>query len=158
MARNPTYALSFTILDDSGEPGTFEVPVTAARVEALAGLPNADTQIAALIAAVDGVTDGLLSAIRVNTSQRLTAATVASNGDREAKILVIYSDNVTFALFRLEIPCRKYTLAKLPGETDELDQSDPLVDALKDVLNTVMVSPDGNPITVQSLWKVGRNV
>jgi hypothetical protein len=80
------------------------------------------------------------------------------DAQRERKFLVIYEDDVTLALYRMEIPCADYALTGLfAGSTDEVILTQTEVAAMIAAFETLAKSPEGNAVTVVSIRGVGRN-
>jgi len=77
---------------------------------------------------------------------------------RESKWLVSYIDTVTFDVYRCEIPCADSSL--LIGQSDTINAVNftGVVDTFRDAFEAVIVSKNGNAVTVQSLQFVGKRL
>lgn len=118
-----------------------------------------DAAITSIFAAIVGVTLGNAqkSVLRTSVDKDAGTAGVPANAfaQREIKWLVRYTDNVTLKKYSREIPCAD--LALVVQGTDFMDLSAGPGLALKTALDTDMLSPDGNPISVDSVEHIGRN-
>lgn len=152
MARNPIYQLTFSTLDQSGEIGTHMLQT--ADLLAVNPVPAAVT---AYLTALEGITNGLNVRWASQGIRRLSNAEYASDGNREDKFLITYSDNTTLAVYQTEIPCRDNDIPLLAG-TDRLDLDQLEVAAYKTAFEALARSPDGNAVTLLAIQLVGRNV
>lgn len=151
MAVNPSYASNFSIVDRSGEISGFTVNLAAPFDAVTPGTPHTD-----FVAAVAGVTDGVLLRVNGLASLKVSNVATAPAGQREDKWLCTYQDNVTLALYALELPCRKSALTTVAG-TDTVDLGVAPWIAFKTAFETYVKSPDQNATTLLEVRLVGRN-
>jgi hypothetical protein len=83
------------------------------------------------------------------------SAATRGQGNREDKLELRYTDNVTFTIYTMEVPCRQGDLTTSEG-SDLLPTDDWA--ATKTAFEAVVRSPDGNAVTLQSVRIIGRNV
>ena len=151
MARNPDNKMSFNTLDQSGEPTGFQLHIAAGAVD-LSTVPGTLT---AVVTALDSeLVDWTAISYTGNITRRLSTAAVGA-GNREDKLELKYFDNVTFKPYTVEVPCRKGTLATVPG-SDLIDPS--LWPDTKAAFEAYAKSPDGNAVTLAQVRLIGRNV
>lgn len=152
-----TYAF-ITWLDRSREKATmsFRLPDIAADGSNYAAIKTA---FDAIYAAVDDVTDGNIFEYGIVAERTRITNVTPGTGRREQKWLVRYQDDVTLAVHRCEIPLNDESTMPMMVGTDFVDtsSSDTETVALLAALNTYMLSPAGNAITVISIEDVGRN-
>lgn len=158
MARNPDTTATFTYVDRSGEGARISVSPSDALLEDITK-PNVPVgSVAAnFLAALASIADGQIVRRSVTTTVKLSNAAYAAEGQREERWLVVYQDNVTFALYSFEIPCRKASV-KPPANQDEVDLTVAPWVNFKTATEAAVVSPDGNPITVLMVKLIGRNL
>jgi len=149
-----------TFLDRSGEKSTMQVPLPTI---------GAGNIVAALDSITDGTPDGLLTTLKALSHCTLVRSQVALDPEfyvenlpasalaqREMALLVSYQDNVNGKKYTFSIPGPKWDLIGQAG-TDIIDPANVLWLAAKTAIQTFMVSPDGNAITVVAGRLVGRN-
>lgn len=152
MARNPDWSVTFSKLDYSGEPAVFSLH-TAAHVDV-------DTQPVALsefITALGDISTGLLRKLSSGQSKKITNGASATEGNREERILLEYADNDTLAIYNTEIPCRKSTVLP-PQGTDQFNLAVAPWVNFKTKFEALARSPDGNTVTLQAAYLMGKNV
>lgn len=148
MARNPDYKISFNGKDQSDEPWTFMLHtadlVTVATAPAL--VTNLQTALDAELHTGLDISNYITQGVRkVNNS--------LSEGNREDKVEYTYQDNVTLALYQVEIPIRTGGIVTAEG-------SDVIPAAQWADTKTAMEafrSKDGNAITVLEARLIGRS-
>ena len=154
MAEKGSLVLS--VLDYSGEVGrsNFHAPViTAANFAAQETLRNA------LIAAYDNMIWGSLQKTDFGNSEVLTQSLPANNeAERESKWLVQFHDTTTLTKYRMEIPAADQSL-KDPNDHAHANIGDAgAVDAFVDAFEAYARSADANPIVIDEITFVGRNL
>lgn len=150
MATNPVNKITPTGVDQSGEPTSFSIHLSAA--------PDLSTIPAALTALITALDTELVDWTPVtysgSTVRRLTTDTVGE-GNREDKVELKYFDTTTLKPYTIEVGCRKGALATSPG-------SDLVPTATwattKTAFDAYVKSPDGNACSLQQVRIVGRNV
>lgn len=162
MAINPSYKLTLSLADQSGERTSISAN-TADFVAVTAGVPTLlQDFVTALQTAVDPngtpsplVSWGIADALGVSSSgNRRVANGVTFAGNREDKLLMLFEDSATLSPYSATIPGRIGNLATVPG-TDELPAE--TVTALKASAEALFRSPDGNAGTLRKIILVGRN-
>jgi len=146
--------LNLTYIDHDSESSTVgvrTVDLTAANITAQLALQ------ATLQSAIDGIANGALKTRSVLAETEDFAASPPASGftQRETKWLVSGVDSAGFST-TLEIPCAD--LALLPAGSGVLDISAGAGLAFADALEAVWISAQGNPVTVNSVVHVGRNI
>lgn len=151
MARNPDNKMTFSTLDQSSEPTSFQVHIAAGAID-LAAVP---ATLTAVVTALDTeLVDWTAISYTGNVTRRLSTASVGA-GNREDKLELKYFDNVTFKPYTVEVPCRKGTLATESGS----DLIPPATwTATKTAFEAYAFSPDGNAVTLATVRLIGRNV
>lgn len=150
MAQNPDFLYDVTYLDLSGEKANMKFHYDDAAVDLA-------TKLAALVTAADALS------MCVKVATNMTTVNVISNtrvgaGQREGKYLVEYQDNTNLNKGSFTIPGRDdTTFTTIPG-TDYYDLTDTEFAALVTAVQAVVVSPDGNAVTVTGIKSVGRNI
>lgn len=152
MALDPSYTLTMSYKDRSGESTSWSVPTDATHAAAGDG----DTDFTALETATNALIDGVL--VRENWTQTHRTGNLkhSAAGQREQKYLVTYEDIVTLVPYSFELPCRKVSIDP-PVNTDEYDISVSPFAAYKTALEAYAVSPDGNGIRLISVRLIGKN-
>lgn len=150
MATNPSYTVSPTTVDQSGESSKFSF-----HVAALLALDPIPATLTSLITALDTeLVDWTPVTYSETVVRRLSTDTVGE-GNREDKVELKYFDNVTFKPYTMEVPCRKGDLATSPG-------SDLVPEATwattKTAFEAIVRSPDNNAVTLSQVRIIGRNV
>lgn len=145
-----------TYLDYSKEKANLRLRVeeiTAANIAAQL------TEIQALGAAIADLSLGTLhkSATLQNDSVISNTPPSDVNAQRERKWLVTYRDDVTEQLYQFEIPAANLTGNLLPN-SDEADLTSTDWAAFITAFEAVVLSPDGNAVTVESARHVGRKL
>ena len=79
------------------------------------------------------------------------------HAQREAGCRIFYSDDVTGKVFHITIPGPDKDNMDMIVESDLYDLTDTLLAAVVSAMETGMLSPDGNAITVLRAVDVGRN-
>jgi len=151
MARNPDNQITLSTIDQSAEPTGFSIHIASGAVD-LATTPAALT---AIVTALDTeLVDWTPVSYTATIPKRLGNPAVGE-GNREDKVELKYTDNVTLKAYTVEVPCRKGDLATNPG-------SDTIPDATwattKTAFEAYAKSPDGNAVTLVRVRIVGRNV
>ena len=152
MARNPSYTVSATVVDQSGEKGLITIN-TAAAVDISTGLP---TLYSNFLTAVETelLAAGLIVTQHTAGSVRRADSALVGFGNREDKVELKYVDTVTFRVYTMELPCRRADLATVPG-------SDLIPEATwadtKTAFDAFVRSPDGNAVSLQQVRLIGRN-
>ena len=146
--------VSFTIRDHSDELSSVAFPIAAVD-ETTWVLTN--TRIAALQAAVAAATTGniafrTLTAFREAVDDNRPANPYAQ---REIGLRLYYSDDVTGKKYHLTIPAPDLIVMS-QGGTDLIDLTGSLADPIVAAMQALMVSEDGNPVTVYKGLIVGR--
>jgi len=154
MARNPSIGLGVSRLDHSGEIGRFTIPLGAQFADLDVFL--ADDPWLDFSGSLNAVTDGLTINIGYSVSERFSNAEFATAGQREDKWLCIYQDNTTLAIYNIELPCRKNSLATVSGK-DTVDLTVSPWALFKTHFEALVFSPDGNATTLLEVRLVGRN-
>lgn len=163
--RNPNSLLSYTFIDHSNEKSV----MTFSAVEYNAGtFPAYLTAIGDFRDSLALVSGGALRSERMTLFDTVYNAQTPPQGvKREQKWLVMLRDDVTFADYRLEIPCasdNSPATATPPNEyllkpnSDEADLTATAWTTFIDDLRQVYRTPDGNYATVQKIIQVGRNL
>lgn len=163
--RNPNSLLSYTFIDGSNEKSV----MTFSAVEYNAGtFPAYLTAIGDFRDSLALVSGGALRSERMTLFDTVyNAVTPAIGVKRELKWLILLRDDVTFADYRIEIPCASDTspaTATPPNEplllpqSDEADLSATAWTTFIDDLRQVYRTPDGNFATVRKIIQVGRNL
>lgn len=154
-----TYAV-LSFLDRSNETSHLTLHLQDLTSDGLSW-PAILTDRAALKAALDAITKGVIKNERtVGDNTRLTNV-IPLNGERERKWLIRYQDDVTMKLHWFEVPCADFdTLPLMPGSdfVDINDSSNAELVALIAAVNSNMRSEAGNVCTLVSIEGVGRNL
>lgn len=146
----------FTVRDFSDEKSTFRlnVPdVTAANFDATI------SAITGLNTAVAAVTLGNITAVNLTAETGLAGADIRPSNpfaQRELGARFYYQDNVTGEKFHFTIPCADLSIVG-QGGTDAIDLTLSLVAPIKTFFEALVVSQNGNPVTITSARVVGRN-
>lgn len=156
MAINPTLKATITFVDSSRENSAVGLNVQPATISG-ATPPTQNAEIAALLTALSDVTDGEVISVAVSVTERIANTEFSTAGNREDKLLVTIEDADTLRLSRIEIPCRKPTLATIAG-SDFYDITASPFSELVAAIQAVARSSDGNAIRVKSVRLVGRNI
>lgn len=146
---------TFSITDFSREVSTFQVNginVSSANYDAQ------QTQLIALSDAVIGISIGTVTKREFVSSIAFPESGTPSNAfaQREMKWFVTYSDTVTGLLQSSEIACPD--LALLVANTDLMDLTLAASAAFVTAFEAFVRSSDGNPVNVESVRVVGRNL
>lgn len=157
MARNPNSYVTFTVKDFSDEKSSTSIGVPGYNV-----LNNAQTltDIGALRAAMAGISAGAI--VQENLTWFATKYNAATPTDpaaqRENKWLVRLMDDVTFAEYRIEVPCADIAAVTFIEGTDNAALGEAPMDAFVAALEAVYRTPDGNTATVLQVSYVGRAI
>lgn len=151
MARNPDNKATFNTIDQSSERSGFSLHVASGTMD-LTAIPATWTN---LITALDTeLVDWTPVNYIANITRKLATVDVGA-GNREDKVELKYQDAVNFALYTVEVPCRKGDLVTNPG-------SDTIPDATwattKTAFEALARSPDGNAVVLLTVRIIGRNV
>lgn len=156
----PTSLVTFTFLDHSGEKSSVAINVpalTAGNIAATSdGMQFATAgELAALIASLSLCTpvQSQGQAWVTKSAQTLPGSHYAQ---REIGLMVSYTDNVNGKVYRFTIPGPAWDTIGAEN-SDEVNSAAAQWTAFKAKAETVMVSPDGNPITIIGGRLVGRN-
>lgn len=152
MARNPTYQLTFSTMDQSGEMGTFSI--NTADLIAVNPVP---ASVTAFIEALSSIQAGTLQKWQSVGGRKIHNDGFAPDGNREDKMEVTYEDSVTLAIYQNEIPCRDNTEATIPGQ-DNYDLTAEPWSTFVTAFEALARSPDGNAVNVIAIRLIGRNV
>lgn len=151
MALNPTYTLSFSLVDRSGEIGRFGINTL---VPAESNELTNNALITAFRSALVDITAGTLKSVQFSEVRRVSNAE-SGEGQREDKVLVVYEDTVTLTKYAVEIPTVDMIT---PAGDDQYDLTAPPWPAFVAAFEALAVSPDGNALNVLSATRVGRNI
>lgn len=152
MARNPDFLVNFTQIDRSAERARFSIH-TAAQEDADA--PS--TELTDFIAAVATVCDGTILSYNTLGSKRLATGAYADAGNREDRWEYTYHDTVTLEPYTGELPCRKNTILP-PTESDKVLLTAAPWANFKTKFEAFVRSPDGNPVVLDNVKLMGKNV
>jgi len=151
MARNPDNKMTFSTLDQSSEPTSFQLHIAAGAID----LSTVPATLTAVVTALDTeLVDWTAVSYTGNVTRRLSTASVGA-GNREDKLELKYFDNTTFKPYTVEVPCRKGTLATETG-SDLIPEA--TWTATKAAFEAYAKSPDGNAVTLAQVRLIGRNV
>jgi len=156
MPVNPRHYGSFTIQDYSREKSTVSWEFDAITAPTL---PAFLVEFGNLRTAIDAITLGVIVADQwVGDATVFNVAPPADeNAQRERKFLVVTQDVVTFAKYKLEIPCADIVGRMLPN-TDLVDLTDPQIAAFITAYEAMAQSPESNDLNVIEIRAVGRNL
>lgn len=147
-------SVSFTVRDHSDELSTVTFPIGA--VDETSWVAT-DALIATLQAAVAAATTGNI-AFRTLTAYRQVIddnRPLNPYAQREIGLRLFYSDDVTGKKYHLTIPAPDLIVMS-QGGTDLIDLTGSLADPIVAAMQALMVSPDGNSVTVYKGLIVGR--
>ena len=146
--------VSFTIRDHSDELSSVAFPIAAVD-ETTWVLTN--TRIAALQAAVAAATTGNIAFRTLTAFREVVDDNRPLNpyAQREIGLRLFYSDDVTGKKYHLTIPAPDLIVMS-QGGTDLIDLTGSLADPIVAAMQTLMVSEDGNTVTVYKGLIVGR--
>ncbi len=146
--------VSFTIRDHSDELSSVAFPIAAVD-ETTWVLTN--TRIAALQAAVAAATTGNIAFRTLTAFREVVDDNRPLNpyAQREIGLRLFYSDDVTGKKYHLTIPAPDLIVMS-QGGTDLIDLTGSLADPIVAAMQALMVSEDGNPVTVYKGLIVGR--
>lgn len=158
--RNPNSMLGYSFIDASGESSTMEFNAVEYNVTTFPDYLNAIGDFRDSLLLISG---GSLRQEKMSLfiTRYNAVKPTDRNFQRERKWLVRYQDNVTFNLYRLEIPCGRVTgTGGLPLVDDRDFAILTHVDWVAWIADFVQVarSQDGNPVTVLDAKLVGRNL
>lgn len=157
MPINPQHFGSFTFLDASTEKSSMTFNYGEITVGTIAGFL---TQYGAFRTAVAAVSIGALVGDQWvgDKTKYSNVPPTDMDAQRERKFLVIYEDDTTLALYRMEIPCADYALTDVfDGQTENVDLAQTEIAAMVTAFEALCKSPEGNAVTVVSIRGVGRN-
>lgn len=148
---NPADVLSFALIDRSGEIGRFGLNVALpADAEEL----TTSTIITNFRDALTAVTAGVLKTVQFSEVRKISNAE-QGEGQREDKALVMYEDTVSLEKYTVEIPT--VDQVTILGR-DLYDITTAPWSTFVTAFEALAVSPDGNPVNVLSISRVGRNI
>lgn len=161
--------LSFQLLDHDRETGTMTIRTGDVTAVSLPGLL---TQVGTLRAAIEGITEGVVSKESLSVFQTpLANEPPASESAQVERVWVVqYEDNTAYfddpvnaipnegykRKFTLTIPTADYEGHLLPN-TDQADLSDPDIEAFVDAFEATARSPYGGAVRVLKITAAGRN-
>lgn len=156
---NSMYSLSF--LDYDGQSSNFSVNLTDLTV---LNIPDVLVELGTLKNAFDGISIGQLKqTVLVWDIDKVAAPgqKASSNlAQRSNKWLVRYYDNVTKAVFSVEVPCADLSLKT--EHSDRVDLTTPANGSawatLKSAFEQTVKSPYGNAVTLLEAIAVGRAI
>jgi hypothetical protein len=158
MPVNPAHFGSFTFMDATREKSSMSFNFGAITA---VSLPGFLTQFADLRTKTQAITLGALASDQWTGDRTVYSVTPPTdrNAQRERKFLVIYRDNSSLALYRVEIPTADYGIATFGPTGDEIiiGTSGAIYDWVQS-FQTIAKSPEGNAVTVISIKGVGRNI
>lgn len=151
MATNPTFTVQVSGRDRSGDPTRYTINRLGAYVLAnyIAGDPVFDF----INTAVASVCDGVVTTVAAHNANKQSNLHHSTDGQREDKWLCTYFDNTTFAIYFMELPCRKATV-KPPFDTNDVDLTAAPWAAFKISFELTIESPDGNAVTLSKVTLV----
>ena len=144
-----------TLRDYGGETSTFSVYGAEMSAAEYANIIN---EIADLETAIEGVTLGVLGrgVIEAVVNEGSAASATDVWAQRENKWMVEFADTVTGEVFRRELPTADLTLLQ-PG-TELMNIASGAGLAFVTAFETYVVSDAGNPVTVQRIRYVTRDL
>jgi hypothetical protein len=157
MPINPQHSGSFTFLDASTEKSS--MTFNYGEITAIS-IPGFLTEYGTFRDSVVAVSIGQLVADQWSGDKTKYSNVVPTDksAQRERKWLMTYEDDVTLALYRMEIPCADYELTDVfAGDTDEVVLTQTEIAAMIAAFETLCRSPEGNAVTVVGMRGVGRN-
>lgn len=150
----PKYSVS---LRDRGR----EISTVSFNLGTFATEADRNTATDAIRTAVDGLSMGVLARATYSEPVKFSnAAPTAADAQRERKLLVTYSDDVTLDLYNVEIPILDTSvLTYVSANSDEVTLADGgAVQALVNAIEDNVVSKAGNAVSVFRAVHVGRNL
>ena len=154
--------VTFSWLDAGGERSTTSFNIATLTNANTDGIIGAAGDVDDLRDAMIAVTLGQLASIKVlaRDSDKSASPATAPEAQRELKWLIEYSDNVTGQVYQSEVPCPKITDATLYNQapTKEIDLADALWVTFKTGFEALVISADGNAVTLIGGRLVGRNL
>lgn len=150
------YSLSFLDYSKEDRASTARFHIAALTAGNIAAQLTA---VAALKSAIDGITLGTLATERVLAQDNFLsrARPTDPTAQRENKWLYVYEDNTTHRLFRGEIPTANITLLDAPSDHIS-DITTGVFGAFKTAFEAVVLSPDGNAVTLHDIQFVGKRL
>ncbi len=149
---------SISVLDFSGERSTTRF--RHATPTDTASLTAYQTNVLDISNAIDALILGTVSRrILQLETQNVSAVLPASpSAQRERKMVLFMSDNVTGDTFKHEIGTPDATLLGLAAGSDVIDLAAPLVATLVSEIEAHVLSKNGNAVTVNKAVLAGRNL
>ncbi len=158
MAINPQHYGTLTFKDFSGEKSTCSFNFDAVTV---LNIVQHLVDFGALRASIEAISAGtLVQDSWVGDRTKYAGANPTDeNAQRELKFLVMYEDDSTLDVGRMEIPCPDLSIADilLPG-TDMVDLAQALVATFVTAFELFARSQNGNTVTVLGIRVVGRSI
>lgn len=151
MAVNPTYKLTTTLYDQSGELASMSA--NRASADSLATVPTVLTDWITAATAIIDWGAGDIRNISQNATRRVSNDLLGV-GNREDKWLFHFQDATTLAPYKVEVPCRTGGIATTPG-TDFLPEA--TVATFRTESEALFLSPDGNAGNLLYVELIGRN-
>lgn len=147
---------SITLRDESLETSNMRlriVPIIEAEFD------DRVTEVAALKAAIDGLTLGTVAKEQIEVGV-LASSTAPSdvNAQRERKWLCYYSDDVTSEEFQFEMPTADLANGHKIAFQDNANLTDAEWTAFITAFEAVVLSPRGNAVTFRRAVHVGRGI
>lgn len=141
--------------------GSERSTVTARGAELTAVNFDAEyTKLVQFYDAIVGITLGLRVGAKFGNDIPVVAADTPSadpNAQRERKWLVRYSDATAMKNYTMELPCADLSFLD-PNNKEYADMLDPAVASFVSAFESLVLSPDDNAVTVDSIQHVGRNL
>lgn len=149
-----TSKVAFSIRDHSDELSTVAFPIPAVDET---NWVVTNTRIAALQAAVAAATTGNIAFRTLTAYRELVDDSRPANpyAQREIGLRLFYSDDVTGKKYHVTIPAPDL-LVMSQGGTDLIDLTGSLADPIVAAMQALMVSEDGNSVTVYKGLIIGR--
>ncbi len=158
MAVNPAHYGVLTFLDFSGEKSTCSFNFEAVTV---LNIVQHLVDFGALRAAIDAITSGTLCQDKWvgDRTKYSSVLPTDENAQRELKFLVMYEDDSTLDVGRMEIPTPDLSIADilLPG-TDMVDLAEPTITTFVTAFELFARSQNSNTVTVTGIRVVGRSI
>lgn len=153
--------ITFTYSDAGDEKSSVTVPISPIDGTIFTHA-DAITARGAMQTALGGIVRGrlrntILTDARTKVSNLPGAA--SDEAQREEKLLVLYQDDTTLKLYRMELPCANIAALTRIAETDDIELLDSgNMAAFVTAFNANVVSEAGNACSVVRAILVGRNL
>lgn len=155
MPMNPDHLYGLTFLDNSREKSTFQ-----AHMAAITALNIAEklADMGDLRLAIEGITLGTVIGDKWVGDITKYAETLPASveAQREKKWLVRYQDDVNLAIYTVEIPTADLSLLQTNSDLMIIDAGAGATFVA--AFEALVVSPEGNNITVLDVRYVGRSL